>query len=70
MVTASGYALQKWETVSSKLVWSLAVYGGGNPGCQTPIKKKIRQFLADEIVDVDLNTSIWALGLRNTKVIL
>ena len=28
------------ETVRSKMVWSLEVYGGGTPECPLPLKKK------------------------------
>jgi len=33
---APGYVFKKREMVRPKLVWSLAVYGCGTPGCQTP----------------------------------
>ena len=39
MVTTPGYVFQKREAARSKLVWSLAVYGGGTTGCQRPPKK-------------------------------
>ena len=32
-----GYVFQKRETVRFKLVWSLAVYGGGTPGLKKVI---------------------------------
>ena len=41
MLTASGYVFKKRDPVRPKLVWSLAVYGGETPGCQTP-KRKIQ----------------------------